>query len=188
MLLALDQKMFTNIGDNVVIRRDSEDRKTLQLLRFSDSTESRTSSCPILAQFVAEPALRIPDSSVDRRTVSTNWVTSNSSTFTTEILPDDSGLIQTSGSEVLLTARLILPPNVKTSQEVILTSSIDIETAMVGTGGIEIQISARLGEGIDVRAVRPCPTVNSPILRELDGSQICFGITNFSVLQFGRSN
>ena len=186
MTLPLNPEMFTNVSDKILIRTDKEDQKMLQLLRFSGDTDSGASSCPILAQYVAEPALGIPDSSIDRRLVSANWVTSNRSTLSTEILPDDSGLIESSGDEILFKARFVLPPNVKSPQEVVLTSSIEVQTAIVGEGGTDIQISARLGERIDVRTVGPCLPATSSTLGELDGREICFGITSFSVLQFGK--
>lgn len=135
----------------------------------------------VLAQYVMQPILEVSNPEIDRTMVSVEWATSPSLGLSTEALPSD--ILYERPPDVEFIADLVPPPGNKAVFEVTLSSSYETKSISLLSAPMPVKIRAKMYETIKIVTNSPCQARSDGTLGALSDRPLCFGISNFAVLQ-----
>lgn len=185
----LSPEFFTQVSPDITLRNTDEDGSTerqwkVRLLEVKSIQSERFRSAYQLAQFVSSPILEVADPNIDRYRVREEWATAATINFRIEALPSE--VNYETGPEVAMIATLVAPPYSETPIRISLQSSFGSRQVFVGAQPITVRMKARMYEQITISSDSPCPIGDNPQLGALLGRPICFGITDFAILQSSK--
>ena len=78
---------------------------------------------------------------------------------------------------------LLAPPDANSPHSIIVESSLGKSTVSIGRDPVVVRISSKLYEDVRLTSESDCSISDNPDLGALNGRPICFGISEFVVLQ-----
>ena len=166
-----------NISDEGLVEREW----TVRLVQIRAASEVPSSGLLKLAQYVSQPVLEVAQPDIDRRKIKFEWATAPEIVFRTEALPSE--IMYTDQPEIEFMVTIVPPPGTFSPFKVKIESSLETVWLVLEKDPVTVQVRSKLYEQIIFKTDSSCNLGSDPSLGVLIGRPICYGISNFAVLQ-----
>lgn len=176
---------FEKVADDVSLENRTDDgtierRWVIRLLKVVGPA-ALSSNDYVLAQYVSTPILEVVNPDLERSTLNEEWSTAPEISLTFEALPSE--IVYEIPPPITFVASFIAPLGSTAPLEIVLSSAVEAQKVTVGPLPVKVKIRARMYERLTISTNSPCVFGSDPRLGVLLGRQICFGISEFAVLQ-----
>lgn len=182
----LPPSIFVPVARDLTLQSTSDEgvverEWTVRLVQIQAINEDSPVDFPQLAQFVSQPILEVARPDIDRRFVQVDWATAPEVVILSEALPSEVTYAEPPEIEFVVT---VIPPPGMTSP-INLTIESPRETISLGLEAepVTVRVRSRLYEQVVFKTDSVCSPATDPSLGVLVGRPICYGISNFAVLQ-----
>ena len=185
----LPPEFFTPVAPDVLLKNTADDRtvereRKVRLVKVTSPGVLPSATNVRLAQFVSQPIMEVAEPDVDRSDVTTEWSTNREIELRTEALPSEVNYKEPPFVDVVLS--LVAPPNTTDPLDVSVRSSFGVTTVTINQDPVTVRVKSRLYESILVSTDSECRSTSAPVLGVLNGRGICFGVTDFAILQYSK--
>ncbi|NBO53716.1 MAG: hypothetical protein EBU84_03810 [Actinobacteria bacterium] len=184
--MRLPKDLFVPVARDLTMQNTADDGSVerlwnVRLVEINMPKVSTSHSHPRLAQYVSNPILEVARPDIDRRDVEIEWSTSNKIRLMTEALPSE--VVYQDPPQVEIAAKIQAPPGVSTPFTVQIQSELESLSVVIGQEPVVVRIRAMMYQPVEIISDTDCAVGRDPSLGVLMGRMICFGISEFVVLQ-----